>query len=419
MSSAEPPPTSLFRPQALAAARRRLWGELLLTQPPGTGVLAGLVVAALLAAAALLVWGEGRRSERVEGYLSPAAGLVRVRAPQGGRVAAVFVREGAEVAAGDPLVEIRDPRADGGTPRPRSLSALDAELARVDALRGAARERFAQEAAAVAGALERSDRRRRALEDQLAVAQRERALAQRAAERAEALAADGWLSAQLREQAQRDALAVAREYEAVRLALVEAEDRAGALEARRAALGPERTVRLAELEDRRDRLVRERAELAARLDFLLRAPRAGRVVNLAVVEGDSAAPGRVLLSLLPEGDAMEAVLLVPSRAIGFVRPGQTVRLRYDAFPATRFGAQAGEVLRVPGAAVAPAELEGPVAPREPVYPVRVRPAGSSFEAYGRPQPLQAGMRLEAEIELERRSLLAWLLEPLLAVRGRL
>jgi membrane fusion protein len=39
-------------------------------------------------------------------------------------------------------------------------------------------------------------------------------------------------------------------------------------------------------------------------------------------------------------------------------------------------------------------------------------------AYGREQPLAAGMQLEADVLLERRRLIEWLFAPVLGIAGR-
>ena len=43
----------------------------------------------------------------------------------------------------------------------------------------------------------------------------------------------------------------------------------------------------------------------------------------------------------------------------------------------------------------------------------------AVRAYGRQYPLQSGMELDANIELDRRRLYQWVLDPLYSVRGRL
>ena len=58
-------------------------------------------------------------------------------------------------------------------------------------------------------------------------------------------------------------------------------------------------------------------------------------------------------------------------------------------------------------------------PGEPMYRITVALALPHVMAYGRPQPLAAGMQLEADVLLERRRLVEWLFEPLLGLAGRL
>ncbi len=94
------------------------------------------------------------------------------------------------------------------------------------------------------------------------------------------------------------------------------------------------------------------------------------------------------MTLVPAGARLEARLYGPSRAIGFVRPGQRVRLRYEAFPHQKFGQYEGVVQSVSRSTVGPAELTGDGAPLpglvpgEPVYRVTVELAAQTATAYG-------------------------------------
>jgi len=103
---------------------------------------------------------------------------------------------------------------------------------------------------------------------------------------------------------------------------------------------------------------------------------------------------------------------LPSRAIGFVREGQEVYLRLDAFSYRRYGFARGRVRQIAGVAVAPADLGIALAVHEDVYPVRVRLERQDFDARGQRRPLSAGMRLEAEIVIDRPRLLDAVLAPL-------
>lgn len=134
------------------------------------------------------------------------------------------------------------------------------------------------------------------------------------------------------------------------------------------------------------------------------------------------AAGASLLTLLPSDGRMQANLFVDSSAIGFIEPGASVMLRYAAFPFQRFGLHRGVVTEVTRA---PLEGDGqPEAARDAaksagsggVYRIVVRPDEDSVTAYGEPRRLEAGMRVEADIALEKRPLYRWLLDPLYHVK---
>lgn len=411
----------LFRAQAVEAARRRLWGDLLLTQPPGTSAVLALVLGLVVGAVALLWFGEFTRTERVSGYLVPDGGVLGVRAPLPGLVTAVRVREGDLVEAGQPLVRIVDPRAleQGTDAGAAALAAIDAQLERLVAVRASELQRLERERAADVAALERARGRERALRDQRAAVEEQVTLAARGLRRVERLVRDGHLPDQQLDAAELERLGRARELAALDEARLVVAGEAAAIAARLDDHSDRRDRLLAELDDRRDALRRDRIEVGGRVEFWLRAPRDGRIASLAVVEGEQARPGRDLMTLVAPDAHMHAVLLVPSRAIGFVNPGQEVRLLYDAFPYTRFGTHGAEVVSVGASILAPGELDAPARALEPVYKVRVRPSAAAVTAFGREVPLQAGMALEADLRLERRRLWRWLFEPLLALRGRL
>jgi membrane fusion protein len=56
--------------------------------------------------------------------------------------------------------------------------------------------------------------------------------------------------------------------------------------------------------------------------------------------------------------------------------------------------------------------------REPLYRIKARLDTQAIAAYGRLEPLQPGMQVEADILLDRRRLIEWIFEPLLGLAGR-
>ena len=160
------------------------------------------------------------------------------------------------------------------------------------------------------------------------------------------------------------------------------------------------------------------AEAAGRHAYQMRAPVAGRISALQARVGLAADPSIPQLAIVPVETALEAQLFVPARAIGFVAPGQRVRLSYEAFPFQRFGLHGGRVQTVSRTLLRPSELVGPVAIGDPSYRVTVALDRQDITAFGRSFPLGTDMTLKADIVFDHRSLLQWLLEPILSLRGR-
>jgi membrane fusion protein len=165
-------------------------------------------------------------------------------------------------------------------------------------------------------------------------------------------------------------------------------------------------------------LTQQRARLQGERAYVLTAPIAGRVAALQTAAGRTVDGSMPLLEIVPEGSAMQAQVYAPTRAIGFVRPGQEVRLLYDAFPYQRFGSFSGRIVSVSRVVIDPRQLAAPLQIEEPVYRVEVAPDAQAVAAFGDRVALQPGMTLTANIVLERRSFLDWLLAPVRAVLRR-
>jgi membrane fusion protein len=165
-------------------------------------------------------------------------------------------------------------------------------------------------------------------------------------------------------------------------------------------------------------IAQQQAQLQGEQAYVITAPIAGRITTLQTAVGRTANPNVPLMVIVPDGSELKAELFAPTRAIGFVKPGQETRILFDAFPYQRFGSFGGKVERVSRTIIDPRETEVPIKLEEAVYRVNVRLEAQKVDGYGEAVPLQPGMTLMANIVLERQSFLDWLLQPLNAVTKR-
>jgi HlyD family type I secretion membrane fusion protein len=174
---------------------------------------------------------------------------------------------------------------------------------------------------------------------------------------------------------------------------------------RRDALGELGVVRaeLAEVEEGVQRL-------KARVDRLeVRAPSRGYVQDLRVQNvGQVFQPGALLMQIVSDKAVVEADIRISPRDIGFVRVGQPVNLRVTSFDYARFGVAKGTLKRVSASSVVGDN-------NLPYYKGLVELSNPYVGGVPGRNPLQPGMNVEAEILTGQKTLLAYLIKPLIDV----
>ena len=412
--------TSLFRPEAVEGRRQEWLGSIQLVRPVSLRLLTLAVVAAALAVAALLVEGHYTRKARVAGFLVPDRGVIRLLPPLAGTVLESHVAEGRVVREGDVLFVLA---VDQATPQG---DAVQTSLAvRERSLKGAALQQNLLRDSQVVAIDRRLDDMRRELAAMQAEAdlQTQRlVLAQQAQTRLESLRDDNFISAAQVQSKAEEVLGLRAQAQSLERQRVAQSREIGTLEAQRRELPLRSQAQQGEIDRDLALLAQQTAESQARRRVVVRAPQDGVISAVLAEPGHSVSPASALASLVPSNARLQAQLFAPSSAIGFVRPDQTVLLRYQAFPYQKFGHQVGQVTQVSRSPLQAAELAslpmGGAAANEPLYRITVTLAQQTVTAYGQAQPLSPGMQLEADVQLDRRRLIEWIFEPMLGIAGR-
>jgi len=139
----------------------------------------------------------------------------------------------------------------------------------------------------------------------------------------------------------------------------------------------------------------------------LTAPIDGVVQQLAVhTVGGVVTPAQQLMLVVPKEHQLEVEAWVENKDIGFVRESQPAEIKVETFPFTIYGTIPGQVLTVSDDAV-PQEKVGLV------YAARVRMDRSSLQVGDKPVILTPGMAVTVEIRTGSRRLIEFFLSPLL------
>lgn len=426
MSTQQPgvtPQSRLFRQEAVTYAGNRGYGTVILARPVSYSLITALFAVIASAIVCFFVCASYTRKVAVQGLLLPSHGLIKITPLQAGLLTESRVKEGQTVQAGDVLFVLTSERQ---TERQGNADETVSELlrARRDSLQREQNQLRLQDSQRLEAARHRADDMAaeiRRIDDQVAMQQHRIEMAKTTLKRYSDLAASNFVSpvqvqdkqAELLDQEQRLAeLQRASAASARDLSTAQAEARDLQVQSVRDQQAAERNVSAAE---------QDLTENEARRQILVRAPSAGTVTAITAEAGQTVGASHSLASILPAGSELEAELYAPSRAVGFVKTGMEVQLRYQAYSYQKFGQAKGHVREISRTALRPDELSlpGAAATGEPVYRVRVVLDRQSVSAYGVDQPLRSGATLDGSIVLDKRHLYEWVLEPLYTITGHL
>jgi len=402
--------------------------EILETPPsPAARALLLLLLLFLGLTVAWSIFGRVDVVASAQGRITPQGRVKVIQAADQGVVRAIHVEEGDTVRAGQPLLDL-DPaftEADMGQLR-QGLLAAQLEQARARALLGGG---FAAPAgvAPIVAAAEAARVRARVSEFEAARAALEGRMAERRSElvmiQAEIAKVEGQLPLAERQLSARQDLAdkglsprlMVMELEErviglrqdLRVRRAEAAKRETAIEGAgremarlRAEYEREAYDQLSEAQDAVDQRTEELVKAGVRSGLQrVTAPVDGVVQQLSV-----AAPGAVvrpadpLMVVVPRGETLVVDAMVLNRDAGFVRAGQPVEVKLEAYPFTQYGVVQGRIERISTDAVED-EQQGLV------YPARVRLLSAHLTVDGVRRALAPGLSATAEIKTGRRRII--------------
>lgn len=420
----DPAKMPLFRTEAVEFATVPQHGSILLANDIGHRVLTWICLALAVAILCFFYFFTTSRKTSAQGIVVAREGLAKVFSMQPGVISAKRVSEGQQVNRGDTLFIVAS-EIDGSTPqstqanialllrdRVRSVESEMVQSAKLFQLRAQTATKKRLDLELDLGRIER----------QIALQGERLALASESQTRFKQLQATSFVSAAQVQEKNADVIDQQQR-------LSELRGQKGAMLRDVAAL--ESSVREIAFESQQNQQTLSRTALAVQQDlveserhreFVVKAPCSGTVVTITAETGQTVAPNAALATIIPSQVQLEAELYVPSNAIGLIETGQTVLMRYQAYPYQKYGQHKATVRDIAVTALKPEELglRFDSARGDPgeIYRVRLALERPYVMAHGVRRPLKVGMGLDASVVIDHRPLYQWILEPLFSITGR-
>lgn len=323
---------------------------------------------------------------------------------EGGILRELMVREGEAVEKGQPLALLDPTRFEAQQQEGQAKRlALRAAIARLQAESAGRALQFPPELKAlpqaVAGETESFHARQRALQDAVSTNQRSLGLLERELAVAEQMSAKGLMS-------EVEVMRVRRQVNELTL---QTHERINRFRQDASAELVRLQTELSQLQEQmvvRDDALR-RTTLTSPVRGLVKAikvPTLGGVVN----------PGAAVMEIVPIGERVLVEARIRPADIGFVQVGQSVQVKLSAYESTVYGSLHGTVQNISPDALG--DTERAPSAEATWYRAQVLADAESLTAGGKPLAVLPGMTGQAEIRTGQRSVLSYLLRPMLKAR---
>ncbi len=144
----------------------------------------------------------------------------------------------------------------------------------------------------------------------------------------------------------------------------------------------------------------------------LRAPVDGTVNRIAIKTiGGVIEPAARLVEIVPLDDELKIVAQIQPNEVAFIRPGQAAKVKITAYDPQKYGSLDGELVRIGASSVQDSEGNA-------FFEIEVRTVKNFLGSEDKPLPITPGMVAEVEVITGKRTILEYMMKPILRARER-
>ena len=154
-------------------------------------------------------------------------------------------------------------------------------------------------------------------------------------------------------------------------------------------------------------------------NLIVKATADGRIESLSATQGQTVDNGSSLAQIKPIGNVEYYLILwLPNNSIPYLKIGDSINIRYDAFPADKFGQFPGEIISISSMPASRQEMSeytnvnnGSTQQELALYKAIVKIKDKEFSYKGKTLSLSNGLKAQAVVFLEERPLYMWMFTP--------
>lgn len=409
----------LFRRQVLEAKKPKVLGSVALYCPPFRWVIISLVALLVVVLIAFCVFGSYTKRETAKGVLVPENGMMTITAMTPGTVIALPAHEGDMLEKGSHIATVSSEISTRfGQTREAIARQLDLQregltqqLSNLEQLNTETLKSLREKDSLLQQQSVELDTIYKQRTEQIALARTQ-------LDKTKAMRVEGYASNTQVEKQQNELLDASVRLQDVARQRIDVRQQLSQARQQLREQPMNYSQQKNDIQQKLSTISQSMMENESRRSVDLLAPEKGTVSAVLVKQGQVVTAGQTLAMMVPDNAQLQARIMLSSRAIGFIRPGQRVVLRYQSFPWQTFGQQYGTVKEISNSALSPQEvatITGDSQVQESMYQVKVTVDHQTVQAYGKQVEMRPGSGLEADFIVDKRHIYQWVLEPLRAL----
>lgn len=409
----------LFRQEVINKTKNHYFSKVLITTPISLSYLLMFIFIIVLVTLVYLFSNDYTKKQKVTGYLIPTNGIAKIYSHVNGVVNHLNIKEGDIVNAGDSLLTVSSHKfvKDSINADKAKLSEIAHQMDIVKTQINQVDDLFAQKVIQTTEIRKIIQQEKFELESQNQFLNQRLILAKTRLDNMTALSLKGSASKNEVTEYLDAVLELQQRIQEHSSRMLKSEVEISKLNNELISLPYEKQQQLSRLNIEISQLLGNKVRIEENHELVLKSPVSGVVTSIKLHMGEFASQGDYLVSILPNNSELQAEIYVPTRAIGFIKQGDIVNFKFDAFPFQKFGITKGEISHISQNIVFAQETNHKLSFNEPVYKIKAKLHQQHIKAYGHNTSLIPGMLLQADIITDRRSLFEWLLEPLYILNG--
>ncbi len=406
----------IFRPEAIEHSFHHWLGSPQVITPVGASIWVMLTLALIIGLIAFLVVGDYTQRVTLTGTVIHHPAVARITPSHDGVIVSSFAAEGKMVRAGEVIfiVNMETQTANGGTKHQitSSLKSQKATIEREIKLKSAAAD---TEKSFLAQNLKNKEVELQKMNGLLTQSAQQTSWLLKKAEHFKRLVHKG-IALETEHMSRRSEYYNASiQLAAFQREKVKLQGEIISIKARLAVIRNEVESSLEMLLRQTARLDQDLVSVEERRELHVTSPITGTLTGITGLTGHTVQATQELASVVPASGHAEVEIFATAEAIGELREGQSVRLRFDAYPYQWFGQYSGTVKSISATSIEQnLDVNRGQARQLPLryFQVRVSPKNNGVLLAGKTYPLRPGIGVETDIFIRKRPLYQWLLFPL-------